>query len=521
MVVLFDALAATSQAVAATSKRNEKVAVLAATLGELDADEIVAATAFLTGATPLGRIGVGWSALQSIRVDAAPEPELSVRDIDEALVEIAGATGPGSVSVRHNILTNLFARATGREQQLLYGILGGELRQGALDGVVTTAVAKAAGVPVGAVRRAAMMAGGLAPAAHAALTGGREALDAVHLMPLRPVQPMLASPSPTAAEAVEEMGRALIEWKLDGARIQAHRHDGVVRLFTRNLNDITDRLPGVVDVVRSLSGGDLVLDGEVMGLLAMNPDGDDTLESSSPRRFQETMGDFGAGADEERGGDLRAFFFDVMFIGGGPVHDRPLEQRRALLAEHVPASSRLPSLVTADPNEAQTFMDDAVAGGHEGVVVKALDAPYEAGRRGASWRKVKPVHTFDLVVLAVEWGHGRRTGLLSNLHLGARAADGTFVMVGKTFKGLTDELLRWQTQRFLDLRVETPDGAEDRGRNVVHVKTEQVVEIAIDGVQASTRYPGGVALRFARVRRYRDDKTPTEADTIESLQTML
>lgn len=518
---MFHRLAETSEMVAATSKRNDKVAALAAVLGDLDPDEISPAAAFLTGATQIGRIGVGWSSLQSVRVDAVNDATLLIGDVDDVITRLAGTTGSGSVGARHKLLTGLFMQATDSEQRLLYGILGGGLRQGALDGVVTTAVAKAAAVPVGAVRRAAMMAGGLPPAAFAALTGGREALDAVHLEALRPVQPMLASPSPTAADAVGEMGAAVVEWKLDGARVQAHRRGNEIRLFTRNLNDITDRLPGVVRTVSELDGGDLVLDGEVMGFLVRDSDDDDTLESASPRRFQDTMGDFGANPGEERGTDLRAFFFDIMFLDGRPVHDEPYEVRRRLLVEHVPAASRLPSLTTDNPSEAQQFMDDAVAAGHEGVVVKALDAPYEAGRRGAGWRKVKPVHTFDLVVLGVEWGHGRRTGLLSNLHLGARALDGTFVMVGKTFKGLTDELLRWQTERFLELRDDDPSRPTERGRNVVHVRPEQVVEIAIDGVQASTKYPGGVALRFARVKRYRDDKSVAEADTIEALQSML
>jgi DNA ligase-1 len=380
--------------------------------------------------------------------------------------------------------------------------------------VLTSAVAAAADVPVAAVRRAAMMSGDLGSTALAALTGGRAALDAVTLEPARPILPMLASPAPdidTAIDATVGSGGSgspvVVEAKLDGARVQAHRRDGVVRLFTRNLNEVTDRLPGVVAVVETLPGGDLVLDGEVLGV----------RDDGAPRRFQDTMGDFGAEGAAGRGGGLRAVFFDVMYAAGAPVHDEPLAIRRDLLDEIVPADGRPASIVTADPGEARAFLDATVRAGHEGVMVKDLDQPYAAGRRGAAWRKVKPVHTLDLVVLAVEWGHGRRTGMLSNLHLGARAtgADaGGFVMVGKTFKGLTDELLRWQTARFLELEI-------GREGHVVHIRPEQVVEVAVDGVQVSPRYPGGVALRFARVRRYRDDKRAADADTIDAVRALL
>jgi ATP-dependent DNA ligase I len=369
--------------------------------------------------------------------------------------------------------------------------------------VMAAAVASAAAVAPRDVQRAAMMAGSLPIAARAALTGGAPALAAIELTPLRPVQPMLATPATDVAAAIGDTGEASVDWKLDGARIQAHRRGDDVRLFTRNLNDVTERLGGVVDLVRSLPGGDLVLDGEVLGV----------LDDGTPRRFQDTMGDFGADAPG-RGSGLAPFFFDILHVGGDAVVAEPLSVRRELLAAAVPSVARLPSIVTADPDEAQRFLDAAVASGHEGVMVKDLAATYDAGRRGGAWRKVKPVHTLDLVVLAVEWGHGRRTGWLSNLHLGARASDGGFVMVGKTFKGLTDELLRWQTERFQQLAI-TTEG------HVVHVRPEQVVEIAVDGVQASTRYPGRVALRFARVRRYRDDKPAREADTIEHVQSLL
>jgi len=504
--MLFDSLAAASELAAGTSQRNAKVRALATVLAGLAPDEIEPAVAFLIGSTRAGRIGIGWATLSDVRPEPAAEPTLLVADVDRAIEELAALHGSGVVAARRDRLATLLAAATAREQHLLYAILGGELRQGAQEGVMATAVASAAGVPVAAVRRAAMMAGALGPAAVAALTGGREALDAIALVPMRPVQPMLASPATDVTDALGGGAPAAVEWKLDGARVQAHRRGDEVGLFTRNLNDVTDRLPGIAALVAGLPGGDLVLDGEALGV----------LDDGSPRRFQDTMGDFGADDATGRGGGLRAFFFDVMYADGGPVHDEPLAVRRELLQAVVPVEARLPSIVTADPLEAERFLGRAVAGGHEGVMVKSLDEPYAAGRRGAAWRKIKPVHTLDLVVLAVEWGHGRRTGWLSNLHLGARRTgrDNEFVMVGKTFKGLTDALLEWQTQRFLALEL-------GRDGHVVHVRPEQVVEVALDGVQRSSRYPGGVALRFARVRRYRDDKAAAEADDIDAVRSLL
>lgn len=497
----FHDLAVASQSVAATSKRNEKVAHLAEVLRRLDEPEIVPATAYLTGATPSGRIGVGWSTLADVRPDPAADATLSIGEVHEALARLESLGGAGVAAARRTLLLDLLAMMTSTEQRLLRGILGGELRQGALDGVMTSAIAAAADVPVGLVRRAAMMAGDLDVASFAALTAGRAALEAIDLVPMRPIQPMLASACPDVRTAVESMGRVQVDWKLDGVRVQAHRAGAEVRLFTRNLNDITDRLPDVVDAVRGFAGGDLVLDGEAMGI----------MDDGSPHRFQDSM---------KRSTGLQAFFFDVLAIDGAPVHDRPLDERRQLLASVVPHDARLPSIVTDDPSEGDAFLASAIAAGHEGVMIKDLSLPYEAGRRGKGWRKVKPVYTFDLVVLAVEWGSGRRRGWLSNIHLGARDPErpGEFVMLGKTFKGMTDEMLRWQTARFEELRTgEGPIG----GRRAVSVRPEQVVEIAVDGVQRSTTYPGGVALRFARVVRYRDDKDPTEIDTIADVRAML
>ena len=512
--MLFSLVAETSQAVAATAKRSEKVALLAAMLRHAHPPEVPAVVAFAAGASLTTRLGVGWATLSDVRPPPANDATLTVGDVDLVLGELARVEGVGSVARRRQLLGGLLSRATAVEQQFIRSIVGGELRQGALDGVVAAAVAVAAGVSVGEVQRAAMLMGSLPSAAHSALLSGAAGLGAIGLSPSTPVQPMLASPAASVGEALASLGGAVasVEWKLDGARIQAHRTAGEVRLFTRNLNDITGRLPGVVDVISTLSGGDLVLDGEVLGVDA---DGD-------PRRFQDTMGDFGSTVDigssgAARGASLQAFFFDVLYANSSMV-DEPLAVRRDVLAQLVPETSRLPAIATADVATAQQFLDAALAAGHEGVMVKDLSALYDAGRRGGAWRKVKPVYTFDLVVLAVEWGHGRRRGWLSNLHLGARGHDGEFVMVGKTFKGLTDELLRWQTERFQSLRLaDEIDGAE----HVIHVQPVQVVEIAVDGVQASSRYPGGVALRFARVRQYRADKSAEQADSIEAVQSLL
>lgn len=500
--MLFAAVAVTSEGLAATSKRSEKANLLAALLRELAPEEVAATVGFLTGAPRQGRIGVGWRTLQGAAAEPAAVATLTVLDVDRAIDALEAMGGAGVQAARRDRLVDLFGRATAAEQRMLWRVFSGELRQGALDGVMVEAVSKAAGVPVAAVRRTLMLVGDLGVTAAAALGGGEPALRAVGLEPGRAVQPMLASPAADVAEAMAAAGPASVEWKLDGARLQAHRVDGTVSLFTRNLNEVTDRLGDVVALVESFPGGDLVLDGEVLGV----------GEDGAPRRFQDTMSGFGG---QGTGRGLRAFFFDVLHAGGRSVVDDPLAVRREILASVVPAAARLPSIITAEPAAASEFLAAAVRAGHEGVMVKALGAAYEAGRRGAAWRKVKPVHTLDLVVLAAEWGHGRRAGWLSNLHLGARGDDGGFVMVGKTFKGLTDELLRWQTERLQPLALGTERGG------VVHVRPELVVEIALDGVQASSRYPGGVALRFARVRRYRPDKEPAQADHIATVQAML
>jgi len=434
---------------------------------------------------------------------------LTVLGVDSAFSRIGAVAGKGSAAERKRLVSELFGMATSDEQYFLVRLLSGELRQGALDGVMTDAVAKAAEVPVAEVRRAVMLSGSLAVAAQAALGGGSAALSGFGLQVGRPLKPMLAASEASIDEALTKAGgQAAVEWKLDGVRVQAHvsrdeAGGASVRLFTRSLDDITDRLPEVVTAMTELPVRDAVFDGE---LIALRPDG-------RPYAFQDTASRAASEVDAHGAGKvpLSAFLFDVLHLDGTDLLDLPDAERHAALASVVPAAMLMPRLVTADPDEATAFFQDAVKRGHEGVVVKSLATPYAAGRRGAGWIKVKPRHTLDLVVLAVEWGHGRRNGWLSNLHLGARDPEtGGWVMLGKTFKGLTDELLTWQTEKLLSLE-------DHRDDWTVYVHPELVVEIAFDGVQRSPRYPGGVALRFARVLRYREDKAASEADTIETV----
>ena len=506
-----------SRAVAATRSRRAKVDILAAALrtaaGEpeganvdhefdLGAERLAIAIAFLCGEPRQGRIGVGWAAVGAIEGPEADQPELSLEAVDRRLATIAGTHGPGSGEVRAAELAELFAMATAAERVFLVRLLAGELRQGALEALVAEAVARAMDVEIDAVRRAWMLTGALGDVAVLARYGGSGALAGVALEVGRPVRPMLAVTSASVADAMIGEGPFRIEWKLDGARIQAHRNGDQVWLFTRNLNDVTHRLASVVEVVQALPVQSVILDGEVLGWAV----------EDRPERFQETMSEFSSFAPSN-GVSLRPFFFDILHLDGRDLLDEPLADRIDALAR-IALGSHVPGLSTNDAVAAQRFADDARALGHEGVMVKTPRSRYEAGRRGAPWRKVKPVRTLDLVVLAAEWGHGRRHGWLSNLHLGAIAADDTFVMVGKTFKGLTDSLLQWQTDALL---------AREQSRTgiTVKVRPELIVEIAVDGVQASSRYPGGVALRFARVKRYRDDKTVAEADSIDTVRALL
>ncbi len=507
--VLLAELVATSDEVAATSSRNAKIQALAVLIAELEPHEIRQAVGFLIGEPLQGKVGIGWATLSSVKPTPAETPSLSIGDLDAAIDAVRATTGSGSNAARRAIVLSLFARATTREADFIFRLLTGELRQGALAGVMTDAIARATGVTLAAVRRAAMLSGDLCETAWLARTGGAAALADVHLHVLRPVLPMLAATSPSVADAIAATGPASVEWKLDGARIQVHRDGDEVRVFTRNLNDVTERVPEVVAAVRRFAADTLVLDGEAIGL----------TEEERPHAFQDTMSRFGRDDSTTHDIPLTAMFFDVLHLDGEDLLDRPLEERGAIL-DSVVGRWRVPAVRTDDADVATAFLDDAIATGHEGVMVKALGSPYEAGRRGAAWRKVKPVHTLDLVVLAVEWGHGRRRGWLSNLHLGARDPDGAFgpegefVMVGKTFKGLTDELLEWQTKALRELAV------REEG-HVVYIRPELVVEIALDGVQVSPRYAGGVALRFARVRGYRPDKSASDADTITAVRSYL
>lgn len=500
-------LVATSAAVGATSARNAKRDALAALLRRLGADEIVPAVGFLTGEPRQGRIGVGWRTLAGVSAPPAAAATLAVLDVDRAIDQLSATAGAGSAAQRTALLDDLLGRATEAERTFLRQLLGGELRQGALAGVMTDAVAVASEVPATVVRRGVMLGGRLDEVAAVALSEGRPGLERIGLEVGRPLQPMLASTAASAGEALADLGEAAVEWKLDGIRVQVHRSGSDVAVFTRNLNDITGRSPDVVAAALALPATELVLDGEA---LVLDP------ATGRPLAFQDSAAEISA--EGGRGASVTPWFFDLLHLDGHDLLDRPLRERRALL-EQLAGARTIPGRITSSPDEAEGVLADALAAGHEGVVVKGAGSPYEAGRRGKAWRKVKPVHTLDLVVLAAEWGHGRRTGWLSNLHLGARAPDGSFVMVGKTFKGLTDELLRWQTERFLGLAVrEEPWGGPQTG--VVHLRPEQVVEIALDGVQRSTRYPGGVALRFARVVRYRPDKAPDQADLLATVQAL-
>jgi DNA ligase 1 len=500
--VLLAELVETSRQVAATPARSTKTALLAGLFERLDPDELAIAVSWLSGEPRQGRIGVGWSTVSNLDRGRADASSLTIGEVDAALDEVQRLTGPGSVAARSAVLGAVVGRATAAESDFLGDLLTGGIRQGALQGVVLDAVAKATHVRAAVLRRAAMLAGDVSAVAVIARARGEEGLAEVGLTPLRPVLPMLAASSTDVADALATTGLASVEWKLDGARIQVHRDGDEVAVFTRNLNDITVRLPNIVAIARSLPARCFVLDGEALFV----------DEEERPDRFQDTMSRFSRQSGDA-GGLLAGRFFDCIHLDGSDLLDLPLADRIDAL-DSFARDWRIPSVVTDDPEVAATFLDAALAAGHEGVMVKALDSRYEAGRRGGAWRKVKPVTTLDLVVLAAEWGHGRRKGWLSNLHLGARDPEGGFVMVGKTFKGLTDALLTWQTEQFLAREVE-------REGITVRVRPELVVEIALDGVQRSTRYPGGVALRFARVKRYRDDKSPADADTIDTVRKLL
>ncbi|KZS58748.1 ATP-dependent DNA ligase [Mycobacterium kansasii] len=503
-------VATTSLDVGATSSRLSKIERIADLLRRAAPDPELVATivAWLSGELPQRHIGVGWASLRALPPPAG-HATLTVAGVDAAFSEIGATSGSGSQARRAQLVSELFSAATESEQTLLLRLLSGELRQGALTGIMTDAVAKAAAIPASAVQRAAMLGGDLPAVAAAGLTGGAAALDAFTLRVGRPVGPMLAQTATGVTDALERHdGTTIFEAKLDGARVQIHRAGDDVTVYTRSLDDVTARLPEVVEATLALPVRELVADGET---IALRPD-------HRPHRFQVTASRFGRSVDVAAARatqPLSVFFFDILHHDGDDLLDAPTTERLAVLDAVVPVRHRVDRLITSDAAAAAAFLDATLAAGHEGVMAKAPGAPYQAGRRGAGWLKVKPVHTLDLVVLAVEWGSGRRRGKLSNIHLGARdPASGKYVMVGKTFKGMTDAMLDWQTARFTELAIGGTDGY------VVQLRPEQVVEVAVDGVQGSSRYPGGVALRFARVLRYRDDKGPDDADTIDTVRAL-
>ena len=512
--MLLERVAQASERVSATSSRREKVALLAACLAELVADEVPIGVAFLSGELRQGRIGLGYAAVRAIAMPAAASPSLSLLEVDQAFDRIANSKGPGSAALRERELASLLARATALEAGFLRRLVLGELRQGALEGVMADAVAQAYGVAPGSVRRAAMLAGDLRQAALAARARGEAGLSEFKLQLFRPLQPMLAQSAADPSEALARLGDAAFEVKLDGARVQVHRHEREVRVYTRQQNEVTEAVPELVEAALCLPARAFVLDGEAIAL----------GRDQRPLPFQVTMRRFGRRLEVQalqRTLPLTCFLFDLLHLDGVDTMALAQNERARLLLELLGAPGEpeigrvlpVPRIVTGDAHSADAFLQSALNSGHEGVVAKALAAPYEAGSRGASWLKIKRAHTLDLIVLAAEWGSGRRRGFLSNLHLGARSESGDPIMLGKTFKGMTDELLAWQTAQLL---------AREVGREgaTVYVRPELVVEVAFDGLQTSSHYPGGLALRFARIKGYRTDKRADEADTIETVRAL-
>jgi len=502
--MLLAAVVETSRRVTETSRRLEKVDLLARLLHELRPEEIEIVVQFLAGSIRQGRIGIGYAALRDARDAAAETPSLEVAEVDQTFQSIVATSGSGSQRQRSELLHQMLLRATEREQEFLIRLLMGELRQGALEAVMVEALAKASGVAVERVRRAVMLAGDIAPVARALLEQGEIALTQYDVQLFRPVQPMLAGTADDVSEALADLGEAALEFKLDGARVQVHRSDDDVVVYSRSLNDVTAAVPEVVEAVRALPAKNLILDGEV---LSLQPD-------LRPQPFQVTMRRFGRKLDVHRMRSelpMTPFWFDLLYFNGGNLLDEPQSSRFATLAE-IAGSSVIPHTTTSDAARGDEFLEQALSWGHEGIMAKAPDARYAAGARGQSWLKVKRARTLDLIILAAEWGHGRRHGKLSNLHLGAPDVEkGGFQMLGKTFKGLTDEMLAWQTDELLKIEV-------SRDSYTVYVEPKLVVEIAFNEIQVSPRYPSGLALRFARVKRYRTDKSAGQADTFQTVQ---
>ncbi len=495
----------TSRRITATSKRLEKTSLLAALLKRLQPDEVEPAVAFLSGATRQGRIGIGFATLRNAGAPPAETPGIELLEVDRVLDRLAEVKGSGSEQRKRELLNRLFMRATSSEQQFLVALLGGELRQGALEGIMLDALAQAAGISAARIRRAAMLAGSIRAIARPALENGEPGLSQFDIQLFRPVQPMLAQTAEDVTEALGALGEAALEYKFDGARVQAHKSGDEVKIFSRGSNDVSAAIPEVVQAVRSLPAKDVILDGEVLSLDAQG----------RPRPFQVSMRRFGRRLDVDRLLDelpMVPFWFDALYLDSAPILDEPQVKRFAALNAIVPPDNIVPHIVTANSSEAANFLGQALRQGHEGLMAKARNAAYAAGARGQSWLKIKQARTLDLVILAAEWGNGRRRGWLSNLHLGARdTVKGGFAMLGKTFKGLTDEMLAWQTQELLKLEVA-------RDSYTVYVEPKLVAEIVFNEIQASPRYESGLALRFARVKRYRPDKSAQEADTFQTVQ---
>lgn len=497
--MLINDIVQVSKDVSGTRSRSKKIELLAGTLASLQPAEAPVAVSYLTGRPTQRKLGIGPATVYGVETVPASAPGLEVLEVDRVLQEISETSGPGSKGRKETLLTGLLGRATSAEQGFLRDLMLRNLRQGALEGVMADAVARALDVPAERVRRAAMLEGDLVRVAARALSRGAGALGDIGLEVFTPVQPMLAKTAESAAAAVAQLGEVVVEQKLDGLRVQVHRHGRKVRVFSRNLRDITSEVPAVAHAAATFDTDSFILDGEALLVDA----------AGKPMAFQDSMS-----RPDSGGKGLSAFFFDILHSDGADLIDLPLARRRERLRDVVPSSAQVGATVTSDPAAAEAFFDATVGSGFEGVVIKDPGQPYEAGRRGSGWLKVKPVHTLDLVILAAEWGSGRRQGWLSNLHLGARGPEGDFVMLGKTFKGLTDEMLEWQTKAFLEV-------ADHREGHIVHLEPRIVYEIAFDGVQRSTRYPGGVTLRFARVKRHRDDKGPEEVDTLETVRSYL
>ena len=502
--MLLHSVVRASKDVTSTPRRSAKIELISKLLKQANADEVEIVTAYLSGATRQGRIGIGYATLRGAAAPAVSSPGITLAEVDRALDQLAEVQGRGSEQRKRELLQSVFARTTDEEQEFLVRLLIGELRQGALEGIMLEAIAKAAGAGIERIRRAAMMAGDVAAVAKAAL-GGQDGLDQFDIQLFRPVKPMLAQTSEDAAAALEEFGEAALEYKFDGARVQAHRSGDEVRIYTRALNDVTAAAPEVVEAVLALPARDVILDGEVMSF----------TREGRPQPFQVMMRRFGRKLDVNRMRPelpLTAIWFDALYLNGASLIDEPQARRFAALAELSPEENLIPHLVTADAERAEEFLRSSLDRGHEGMMAKARNSLYDAGARGQGWRKIKKVHTLDLAILAAEWGHGRRHGWLSNLHLGARDVEhGGFAMLGKTFKGMTDEMLAWQTAELLKLEV-------SRDAYTVYVQPKLVAEIAFGDIQISPRYPSGLALRFARVKRYRTDKTAVQADTLEAVQ---